>query len=72
MAARDMGAALRKASSPSRSRVPVYRSEALSSMEAARQGPDSRAKRPDSPENPKRFRTKACPDLIRGGYRFAQ
>jgi hypothetical protein len=38
MAARDMGAALRKASSPSRSRVPVYRSEALSSMEAARRG----------------------------------
>jgi hypothetical protein len=38
MAARDPGAALRKASSPGRSRVPVYRSEALSSMEAARQG----------------------------------
>jgi hypothetical protein len=37
MAARDMGAGLRKASSPSRSRVPVYRSDALSSMEAGRE-----------------------------------
>lgn len=38
MAARDPGAALRIASAPGRSRVPVYRSEALSSMEAGRQG----------------------------------
>ena len=50
MAARDPGAALRKASSPGRSRVPVYRSEALSSMEAARQGAFSRTKPPDSLE----------------------
>ena len=38
MAARSEGAALRIASAPGRSRVPVDRSEALSSMEAGRQG----------------------------------
>ena len=38
MAARSEGAALRIASAPGRSRVPVYRSEALSSMERAASG----------------------------------